>query len=214
MNTVLFASGVIENSERAREAAESADLVIAADGGARHCLRLGVIPEVVVGDLDSLDDADRRILEASGTEFMVHALNKDQTDLELALLAAVDRDAKKITVLGAIGGRLDMTIANVLLLAHPELSEVQVELWHRDQTAWLIHPPGGPIRGELGDIVSLIPLGGDAKGITDRDLQYSLRDETLVSGPARGVSNVVAGPNPQVELRAGTLLVVLTPDAA
>ena len=214
LNAVLFANGVIENTERAREAAESADLVIAANGGARHCLRLGVMPEIVVGDLDSLADDDQRALEAAGTEFITHSQDKDQTDLELALLAAAARQADKITVLGAIGGRLDMTVANVLLLAHPDISEVQVELWHGDQTAWLIRPPGGTIRGELGDTVSLIPLGGAARGVSNHDLRYSLEDDTLESGPAKGLSNVIAGPRPRIELRAGSLLVVLTPDAA
>lgn len=213
LDAVLFANGVIENTERAREAAESADLVVAANGGARHCLRLGVMPQLIVGDLDSLDDAGQRTLEAGGTEFIVHPPNKDQTDLELALLVAVARDAKKITVLGAMGGRLDMTVANVLLLALPELSEVRVELWHGDQTAWLIRPPGGTLRGESGDIVSLIPLGGDAQGVTTEGLEFVLEDQTLEFGPARGVSNVIVGPSPRIELHAGALLVVITPDA-
>ena len=213
MNAVIFANGVIENAERARAAAESADLVVAADGGARHSLRLGVIPQMVVGDLDSLEDEDQRSLEAHGTEFIIHPRDKDQTDLELALLTAVARDAKQIIVLGAMGGRLDMTVANVLLLALPELGELQIELWLGNQTAWLIRPPGDSIWGEPGDVVSLIPLGGDAKGITSRDLQYSLTDERLESGPAKGISNMIIGPNPQVELLTGALLIVLTPEA-
>ncbi len=213
MNAVLFANGVIENTERAREAAESADLVVAADGGALHCLRLGVKPELVIGDLDSLDDGSQQTLEGGGTEFIVHPPNKDQTDLELALLAAVARDADKITVLGAMGGRLDMTVANVLLLALPELSEARVELWHGDQTAWLIRPPGGTLRGETGDMVSLIPLVGDAQGVTTQGLRFVLEDQTLEFGPARGVSNEIVGPSSRIELHAGALLVVLTPDA-
>jgi len=214
LNAVVFTNGVIENPERARGAAEGADLVIAADGGVRHCLRLGVIPKIVVGDLDSLADDDRQTLEASGTEFVVHPQDKDQTDLELALLAAVAREVDEIIVLGAMGGRIDMTLANVHLLALPEVSEIQVELWLGDQTAWLIRPPGGTIRGELGDTVSLIPLGGPAKGVNTRDMRYSLGDETLEFGPARGISNVVAGPQPRIELRAGSLLAVHTPGAA
>ncbi|GMR09461.1 MAG: thiamine diphosphokinase [Anaerolineae bacterium] len=214
MRVAIFANGVIENVERAREATETADLMLAANGGALHCLRLGVIPDIVIGDVDSLDDGSRRALEAGGTEFIVHLPNKDRTDLELALLTALARDAEKITVLGAMGGRLDMTFANVLLLALPELSEAQVELWHGDQTAWLIRPPGGTLRGEPGEIASLIALGGDAVGVSSQDLEYVLEDETLKSGPARGISNVVAGPNPRVELQAGALLAVHVPGVA
>jgi len=214
LRVAIFANGVIENVERAREATETADLMLAANGGALHCLRLGLIPDIVIGDFDSLDDGSRQALEAGGTEFIVHLPNKDQTDLELALLTALARDAKKITVLGAMGGRLDMTVANLLLLTLPELSEAQVELWHGDQTAWLIRPPGGPMLGKPGEIVSLIPLGGDAQGVATQDLEYVMEDGTLESGPGRGISNVIVGPNPQVKLRAGALLAVHVPDAA
>ncbi|MFQ5942863.1 MAG: thiamine diphosphokinase [Anaerolineales bacterium] len=210
MRAVIFANGVIENFDRARAAAESADLVMAADGGTEHGLRLGVIPEIVIGDLDSLDAEDRLALESDGTEFIQHPADKDQTDLELALLYALSRGVDKIIILGAMGGRLDMTLANLQLLALPELSAAQVELWHAEQTAWLIRPPGGPILGKPGDLVSLIPMGGNASGITSQDLQYSLIDETLDLGPARGISNVVSGPNPNVEMHSGTLLVVHT----
>ena len=210
MGATIFANGKIENTQRARGAAEQSDLVLAADGGALHCLRLEIAPAFVVGDLDSLDKADRQTLEASGTEFITHPRDKDQTDLELALLDALDRGATEIIVLGAIGGRLDMTIANVLLLALPELSGVRVELWYGHQTAILIRPPGGPIEGGAGDGISLIPLGGDVQDITTRDLQYPLKNEGLGLGPARGVSNVISGSNPQVEFGTGNLLIVHT----
>jgi thiamine pyrophosphokinase len=214
LRATIFANGIIENAERAQEAAENADLILAANGGALHCLRLGIVPASVIGDFDSLDDASRHTLEASGTEFIAHPQDKDQTDLELALLDALDRGATEITLLGAVGGRLDMTLANVQLLALPELSGIHVELWHGDQTATLIQPPGGRIDGVRGDGVSLIPVGGDVRDITTQDLQYALKGETLGLGPAKGVSNVISGPDPQVELRSGLLLIVHTPGSS
>lgn len=212
MNAVIFANGVIENRERAREAAKSADLVLAANGGALHCLQLGVSPSLIVGDLDSLDGISRHTLESQGSEIVAHPRDKDETDLELALLEAVARNAKMITVLGAMGGRLDMTFANVVLLALPQLKNVHVELWHGDQTAWLARPPGTTLHGEPGDLISLIPLGGDAQGVTTIDLQFAMQDETLMYGPARGISNVIAGADPHIELGVGKLLIVQTPD--
>ncbi len=211
MRAVIFANGVLENAQRAQEAAENADLILAANGGALHCLRLDIEPAFVVGDLDSLDEANRQTLQAGGTEFIIHPPDKDQTDLELTLHAAMARNVTHITLLGAVGGRLDMTLANVQLLALPGLSGVQVELWHGNQTASLIRPPGGPIEGDTGDGISLIPLGSDLRGITTQDLQYPLKDENLSLGPARGVSNVVSGSEPRVEFGAGNLLIVHTP---
>ncbi len=211
MIATIFANGTIDNARRAQEAAEQSDLVLAANGGALHCLRLEIVPAIVIGDLDSLDDANRQTLEAGGTEFITHPPDKDQTDLELALLIAFARGATEITVLGAIGGRLDMTIANMQLLALPELSGVRVEMWYGHQTASLIRPPGGLIEGGTSDGISLIPLGGEVRNITTRDLQYPLKDETLGLGPARGMSNVVSGSEPRVEFGAGNLLIVHTP---
>jgi len=207
----IFANGIIENPKRAKGAAEQSDLVLAANGGALNCLRLEIAPAYVVGDLDSLDEANRLTLEAGGTEFITHLPDKDQTDLELAMFDAVTRGATEITVLGAIGGRLDMTIANVQLLAIPELSGVRLELWYAHQTASLMRPPGGPIEGDTGDGITLIPLGGDVRDITTQDLQYPLKGEDLSLGPARGVSNVISGSDPRVEIGSGNLLMVHTP---
>ena len=212
MRAVIFANGLLENVERALEAAQNAELIIAANGGSLHCLRLGIEPTLVVGDLDSLDAVARQTLEASGTEFIAHPPDKDQTDLELALLSAVALNATKIVVLGATGGRLDMTLANVHLLTLPELGDIQVELWRGDQTAILLRPPGGPIGGRIGDGISLIPIGGEARSITTMDLQYALDGEDLDLGPARGVSNLINGPDPRVELENGLLLIVHTPE--
>ncbi len=214
MKAVIFANGVIENAERAREAAQSADLVVASDGGATNCLQLDVIPKIVVGDLDSLDDHLQRALEAKGSQFIIHPRDKDQTDLELALHTATARGAKTITVLGAMGGRLDMAFANVLLLALPELSDVRIELWYGNQTAWLVRPPGEALLGEHGDLLSLIPLGGAASGVTTVDLKYALCNESLQPGPARGISNVINGFDPSIKLRRGAVLIVHTPNSA
>jgi len=211
LRATIFANGTIENAKRAREAAEQSDLVLAANGGALHCLRMEIAPAFVIGDLDSLDEPNRQTLEAGGTVFITHPPEKDQTDLELALLDALQRGATEITVLGAIGDRLDMTIANVQLLALPGLNGIQVELWYGDQTASLIRPPGTSIEGVSGDGISLIPLGGNVRDTTTQDLQYPLKNEDLGLGPARGMSNVISGSDPRVEFETGNLLIVHTP---
>jgi thiamine pyrophosphokinase len=211
---LIFANGELPEPEAARRRLRPDDLLIAADGGARHCRTLGRQPQLVIGDLDSLPTAERAALEAAGVPFERHRAEKDETDLELALLAAVRAGADQLAVLGALGGRLDMTLANVLLLTHPAFANVRVELWHGRQTAWLIRPPGAGIAGQAGDTLSLIPLNGDARGVTLTGLAYPLRDETLLAGPARGVSNTLTGPAAQVTVRAGLLLAVHTPGRA
>jgi thiamine pyrophosphokinase len=187
------------------------DVVIAADGGARHAASLGLTVDRVVGDFDSLLPAAHDSLARNGAALLQHPSGKDETDLELALLEAAQSGATQAVVVGAAGGRLDMTLANVGLLMHPALQAMAIQYWIEQETAYLLLPPGGDILGNVGDRVSLIPLGGEATGITTRCLTFPLAGETLAVGPARGVSNRISLPAPRVEFASGALLVVHSP---
>jgi thiamine pyrophosphokinase len=135
--------------------------------------------------------------------------HKDETDLELALQYAASLESTEIVILGALGGRLDQTVANVMLLAMPSLRDRRVLIASGNEQSFLI-PPGQPfdLYGNAGDVVSLIPFGGDAHGIRTEGLEYPLHDESLYFGPARGVSNVMLGERATVFVRAGRLLCV------
>lgn len=205
MRIIIFANGIMDDprAEIARWV-RPGDTIIAADGGTRHALAAGLTPAHVIGDLDSLDATLRARLEAAGTEFHVHPPAKDETDLELALLWATEQSAEAILVLGALGGRPDQELANSLLLALPALAGREVLLVSGEWAIRCIR--GGEtliLRGAPGDTVSLIPLGGDACGVTTTGLRYPLRDETLRFGPARGVSNVMAGEEATVTVCEG-----------
>jgi len=181
--------------------------LICADGGARAALELGLTPEVVVGDLDSLDETMQARLKAMGCRFVVYPAAKDWTDLELALKLAVQEGAAEIVILGALGGRLDQELANILLLLLPELQDIPTRIADERQEVFVMRDQA-EIVGQLGDVVSLIPLGGDVAGIVTEGLLYPLRDEPLLSGPARGVSNALTGSVARVRLRSGALLIV------
>jgi thiamine pyrophosphokinase len=196
---------------RARLAGQAPQVVIAADGGARYAAALGTKLDVVIGDFDSTTPQEAAQLEQAGTELIRRPSDKNETDLELALLLAFERAAETAIVVGAAGGRIDMTVANVQLLLHPALAERRVSLWVGSQTAYLQRAPGGEVLGSPGDTVSLIPLGGPARGVTTHRLAFPLRGETLADGPARGVSNRIVEPGARIELTSGALLVVHTP---
>ena len=188
--------------------------VIAADGGSTHAQTLGLHVDVLIGDLDSVEGPSVERLRADGAQIVRHPPGKDETDLELALLKARDLGATDIVVLGAVGSRLDMTLSNVMLLLHPALYPAQVALWHGRDTAFVVRPPGGEIPARAGDGVSLIPLAGDAAGVSTKGLAFTLDDETLQVAAARGVSNVVTHERARVTLTHGALLVVVRPEAA
>jgi len=189
-----------------------AALLIAADGGAAWLRAAGRRPHVLVGDLDSIDVDLAEQLAGEGTVVERHAIDKDASDLELALEAAVRGGADRIVILGALAGtRLDHELANLLCVADPRwLADVAdlrvvrggvlVRAVHGGRNLELEAPPGA--------LVSLLPLGGDAIGVTTVNLRYALHDEPLRFGRSRGLSNVVAAANASVSLERGVLLVI------
>jgi thiamine pyrophosphokinase len=209
MRVIIFANGLFPDPAAHRRLLRPGDLVIAADGGTLHARAAGVTPQVVIGDLDSLPADLRDELAAGDTRLISYPPAKDETDLELALLHAVEQGAEEIVILGALGGRLDQTLANLLLLALPALRGLDVRIVEGDQTAFLIRHEA-TIEGQAGDVVSLIPLGGDAAGVTTVGLEWPLEGDTLHFGPARGVSNLLLGRQARVRVREGLLLCIVT----
>ncbi len=218
MRTVIIANGNAPTSEDARRWLRPGDQLICADGGARAAMALGLTPHAVIGDFDSLSEDDLQQLAGRGAALHRYPAHKDETDLELALTYAIaamagapeaSGEPGEIVVLGALGGRLDQTIANVMLLAMPALAGARVLIAAGGEQTFLITPDQpAELRGAPGDIVSLIPFGGDAHGVRTEGLEYPLRDEPLVFGPARGVSNVMLGHRASVTIREGRLLCV------
>ena len=173
--------------------------VIAADGGAE---RGGAI-DLLVGDLDSVSAA--ALARAERVER--HPAEKDATDLELALAAALRLDPERILVLGGGGGRLDHLLAGVLLLAAEPYAGVEVDA---QLGGAAVHVVRGrrTIAGDPGELVSLLPVNGPARGVVTDGLAYPLRGETLAPGSSRGVSNVFAEPRVRIGVERGVLLAV------
>jgi thiamine pyrophosphokinase len=184
-----------------------ADLLIAADGGANALLRHQLVPQIVVGDLDSLDPANQALLAAQGTSLRRFPRDKDETDLELALMLACEHKPERIDLLGVLGGRWDHTLANVALLSLPILDQIQVRCLADQQELFLVKQRA-TIVGHHGDTVSLIPLTPIVTGVTTHGLRYALDDATLHFEQARGVSNTLFESPGHVRIGSGLLLIV------
>lgn len=208
MRAVIIANGDPPTASDIQTWLRPGDTLICADGGGRAALALNLSPQHVIGDFDSLTEAELRALAKRGATLHRYPTHKDETDLELALLHAAQKH-REIVILGACGGRLDQTLANVMLLAMPQLAKVRALIAHGRERTFLI-PPGARFEliGDAGDRISLLPMGGDAHGVTTEELEYPLTDETLRFGPARGVSNIMASGRAFVRLRQGHLLCV------
>jgi thiamine pyrophosphokinase len=205
MRAVVFANGTIDDYENARALLHPEDTLIAADGGALHCRAMGIVPAVIVGDLDSLPEEEQRYWHEKGVQFIRHDRRKDETDLELALLYAQELDRDETLVLGALGGRWDQSFANILLPSYHLLEAQNVTFWHEGTWIYLIRGQR-IIRGQTGQTVSLIPVGGSAHGVSAAGLEWPLENETLLMGASRGISNVLLGESTSIRVNDGLLL--------
>jgi thiamine pyrophosphokinase len=210
MKCVIFVGGTYRPGKASRKALVDADMLIAADSGAATALSLGHVPTYIVGDFDSLDKQLVEQARERGSHIIAAAVEKDETDMELAVQLALEQGATEITLLGALGGeRFDHTIANVLLLAG--FDSVLIQIIDGPSTCWLLRGPGHTtIHGQSGDLLSLLPLTGDATGIHTQGLYYPLHGETLRFGKPRGISNELTAEQAEVSFESGLLLVIHT----
>ncbi len=216
---VIFANGLVPEIEAVRALLQADDFLIAADGGANHLMRMGILPAIVIGDLDSVDE--EKLYELTDAEVGIeqYSEDKDETDLELALRYAVELEPSAILIVGALGGRFDQTLANLSLLTDPSLPSIDIRLDDGVEEVFFLRPaaakgqqaassPQGEIHGRSGDTVSLIPWGGHVEGVSTEGLRWPLHGETLYVYKSRGISNAMLADTASVSIQSGLLLVV------
>ncbi len=211
MRAILFANGNLETSPLSLN---STDLIIAADGGAKHCLQHGIWPAYVVGDFDSLDAGEVEELTGRGVRLIRYPTRKDFTDLELALQHIGNMKRKEglpieeVMIFAALGSRWDQTIGNLLLAS--SFTAAPVCIIHGVQEIRFLHSGETlEITGSAGDTVSILSLSERAEGITTQGLEYPLHDEDLFWGSTRGISNVLTQRVAEIKLKEGRLAVMV-----
>ncbi|MGB2963000.1 MAG: thiamine diphosphokinase [Anaerolineales bacterium] len=207
MKAIIFANGEYRPTDNQINIIED-ELIIAADGGSAQCAWLGIIPDILIGDLDSTDPDLIQKWEAAGVKVIRYPADKDQTDLELALLHAQAEGADKIVVYGAIGGRLDMTFGNLTLLAHPAL-KILVKLVYGEEVVRLLREGELlTLPGAIGDTISLIALDSRGAFVTTTGLEFPLDKEVLEFGLTKGISNRFVKKQATIYLERGLLAVI------
>ncbi|MBW3548570.1 MAG: thiamine diphosphokinase [Actinobacteria bacterium] len=181
--------------------------VIAADSGLDQAAILGLHVDLAVGDFDSLAPAALEAAMAAGCRVERHPAAKDHTDLELGLRAALEHGCRRVVVVGGYGGRLDHFLANVLVLASVDFAGVVVEARVGPARLTVVRARS-ELRRSAGALVSLLALGGVARGVRTVGLRYPLRGEDLLPGSTRGVSNELTGEVASVAVAGGALLAV------
>lgn len=204
VDTVLILAGGETASPDTVADLPRADLVVAADSGYDTALALDLPVDVLIGDMDSVraTEIPRHVIVER------HPPDKDATDLELALELVARDSPGRVVILGGSGGRLDHELAVAGLICSPRWVGIDEIDWRSDRGWAHVVRTRRVLHGDVGATLSLLPVGGDAYGITTTGLKWNLRDETLHVGTTRGVSNVMTAPVSDVRLGGGALLVV------
>jgi thiamine pyrophosphokinase len=203
-HVVIVAGG----ESRTPISAPDGSTVIAADSGFDHAIEAGLTVDLLIGDLDSISAEGRRTAEVSGVEVVTHPRDKDATDLELAMSAALERDPTGIDVYGGEGGTLGHLLAGAMALTSDRLAGVDVR-WHIASGVVVVARPGHPatVSGEAGNRVTIVPVG-DVMGVRTDGLRWGLEGEALVRGSTRGVSNELDSDRATVRIDSGVAFVV------
>jgi thiamine pyrophosphokinase len=204
---ILFANGEVKDYPRLASRFRKGDILVAVDGGLRHIKKLGLTPSLLIGDLDSVSAKDVKDLEKQQVPIQRFAIHKDETDLELALLAVAGMNIHSVVIVGATGGRLDHTLGNIHQLLDEKYKSWDIRLEDGNQEIFVIRD-SHILEGNQGDIVSLIPLTEKVTGIQTQGLEYPLDDETLSISRTRGISNVMLGKSATILIKNGFLLCV------
>lgn len=204
---ILFVNGDFPDPNQVACQIVDDDYLVAVDGGLKHLTSLGLKPDLIIGDLDSADKKAVGDWQSSGTEVRSYPEDKDETDLEIALSAALDLSPKAIWVVAALGGRIDQTLGNIFLLTQPELAEFDIRLIDGLREVFVIRS-SATIQGIAGQRVSLIPLHGPARGIQSTGLAFPLQNDTLYPEKTRGISNQLTAQSATVSVQSGILLCI------
>lgn len=209
LRAVIIANGEINRPSSILSDLNEDDVIIAADGGAHHCLAAGLWPDFVIGDMDSITTPVINQLRENGTQLVLYPRDKDQTDLELALSLAAEKGFKDALLLGMFGGRLDQSLANLLLLTRNEWQDLRLIISNEPDTAYLMRGQDEiSLQGNPGDIISLIPLSNLVENVSTQGLRWPLDHADLRFGTTLSISNELLDINARVQIGMGNLLLI------
>jgi thiamine pyrophosphokinase len=204
---IIFANGELPDLEKARSLIQQGDYIICADGGTRHALTLDMTPDLIIGDMDSVEKGQLQQLQEDHVAIELFPHDKNETDLELAIHHAMQLNPKQIVIVAALGGRLDQTLANIVLLTDPGVSAFDIRLDDGVEEIFFCRHQV-QVHGGHGDLVSLIPWGGAVSEVQTKNLKWALNKETLYPDKTRGISNEMLGESASISIGSGLLLVV------
>lgn len=210
VKAIIIANGILEYPEKIRDIlisrsfTGSGTIVISADGGVSNTLKLGLSPDIIIGDMDSINENVKKLAQAKHI-YAPH--DKDESDTRLAVEYAAKMGIKNIIITGALGGRPDHAFANMMLLASPGPADMDIKIIDSDSEIFVIND-SQKISGEPGKLISIFSLSPYTYFIKTKGLKYELVDERLDLSPVRGLSNIFTATEAEIDIREGQLLII------
>jgi len=211
MKCVIIANGDLDYTGDMIDIIKGAQLIISADGGARHLRALNILPHVMIGDFDSISPADLVFFKKKQVKILTFPSKKDHTDSEICISWALDNNATDITLLGVTGTRIDHTLANIFLLKNLAMRHIPARIINKNNEIHIISD-FIELEGLPKDLLSIVPVTPEVSGITLKGLEYPLVNATIEMGSSIGISNVFKKNLASVSIKEGMLLVIKSKD--
>lgn len=205
---LIVANGDVDDYEWLATLAKRAAYIIGADGGCNHLFACGIHPDVAIGDFDSVSAETMAWLKSAAVPLTTHPAKKDETDIELALAVALPRSSS-IYIAAAMGGRIDQSLANALLLGREDLVDRDLRIVQPFETVRACANEV-TLSAEIGDTLSLIALDQNTIVRTTEGLQWPLENSHLAFGYSRGVSNRITSSKVSISLSSGMVLLTIS----
>ena len=211
MDCIIVASGNLFFSQKIKRLIKKANLIIAADGGATHLRRMNLIPHFIIGDMDSIGPDDRQFFKDNQTPIITHPSRKDSTDTDLCIDFAREKGVSSITLIGVTGNRLDHTLSNIFLLRKLEDAGIKARILDANNEIYLVKDHL-TLTGNIGELLSVIPISDRVTGLTLKGLEYPLENATISMGSSLGISNYFHRTDVSISIKTGILLVTKSRD--
>lgn len=208
----IFTNGDLKDESYYKNIVSNCGIIISADGASNALFKMGLSPDYLVGDMDSIEDKVLSYFKEEGKEVIIFPREKNQTDTEIAIDFAKDRGFKEVILLGALGNRIDHTLGNIGLLFYGREKSIEITIMDSKNKMYLLKEGGNILKTNKDQIVSFIAFAGDVKGITLKGFKYPLIDYDLQVGSSRCISNIAVSKEPSVEVKKGFLIAIESMD--
>lgn len=211
LKTLLVLNGEKINKSIMYNLRDKSDFILSADGGTDYCIQIGIVPDLVLGDLDSISAKTMKILEKENVPINIFPVKKDKTDSQLSIEYLMDIGAREITIVGAIGSRMDHSLANILLLKTIKDKGINGKIVDNNNTILIVDDELILDRQE-GYFVSIIPIQIEGAMVSLRGFEYNLSKVRIDFASTHGVSNIIKDTKGYIKVHEGECLVFISKD--